>query len=45
MSFDVQFNMALSGSTLSLSGGHMMYDVNGDGTEEEAILDMRLTRQ
>lgn len=45
MSGDVQFDMALNGTTLSLNGGHMMYDVNGDGTEEEAILDMRLTRQ
>jgi hypothetical protein len=40
-----QFDMTLSGSTLALSGGHVLFDVNDDGAGEECVLDMALARQ
>jgi hypothetical protein len=40
-----QFDMALSASTLALTGGHQLFDVNDDGTGEECVLDMALSRQ
>jgi hypothetical protein len=40
-----QFDMALSGSTLALTGGHQLFDVNDDGAGEECVLDMTLGRQ
>jgi hypothetical protein len=40
-----QFDMVLSGSALTLTGGHVLFDVNGDGAGEECVLDMALTRQ
>ncbi len=45
MPFQIQFDMTLSGSTLTLNGGHVEFDVNGDDREEEAILNMTLARQ
>ncbi len=45
MSFQIQFDMALSGNNLTLNGGHVTFDVNGDGSEEEALLYMTLARQ
>jgi hypothetical protein len=40
-----QFDMAFSGNTLTLEGGHVLFDVNGDGVGEECELDMTLSRQ
>jgi phosphoheptose isomerase len=40
---DSQFDMALDGNNLSLSGGHVEYDFGDDGLLEEAILNMDLT--
>ena len=40
-----QFDMSLSGVTLTLNGGHMLFDINDDGVGEETILNMTLTRQ
>ncbi len=45
MSGEIQFDMTLSGSTLALNGGHMLFDVNKDGNDEEAILNMTMSRQ
>jgi hypothetical protein len=42
---NTQFDYALSGNTLTLSGGHALFDVNDDGVAEEAILNAVLTRQ
>ena len=44
-SFDIQFDMTLSGGMLTLNGGHVEFDINGDGVDEETILDMRMIRQ
>jgi len=41
---ETQFDMVMSGSTLPLSGGDVLFDVNGDGIGEECALDMTLTR-
>ena len=45
MTWDIQFNMNLAGSTLSLSGGHVEFDVNLDGRDEETLAYLTLTRQ
>ena len=45
ISGNTQFDMSMAGSTLTLSGGHVLFDVNGDGRDEEAILNLALTRQ
>lgn len=42
---NTQFDMTMSGSTLTLSGGHVLFDVNRDGRDEEAILSLTLARQ
>jgi hypothetical protein len=42
---EAQFDMTLSGNTLTLSGGHAPYDVNGDDLDEEALLNLVLARQ
>jgi hypothetical protein len=42
---DTQFDMALSGNTLTLNGGHMLYDVDGNDLDEETVLNLTLTRQ
>jgi hypothetical protein len=42
---DTQFDMTLNGSTLTLNGGHVLFDVNNDDHDEEAILNMTLARQ
>jgi Lipocalin-like domain len=44
-SWNTQFDMVFSGSTLTLTGGHVLFDVNGDGAGEECLLDMALVRQ
>lgn len=45
ISGNVQFDMTLSGNTLTLSGGHRLFDINNDDHDEETILSMTLTRQ
>lgn len=45
ISGNTQFDMSMSGSTLTLNGGHVLFDVNLDGRDEEAILNVTLTRQ
>jgi hypothetical protein len=42
---EMQFDMSLSGNTLTLSGGHTPFDVNGDGSDEETTLTLVLARQ
>ena len=44
MSFSLQFDVAFSGDRLSLAGAHVEYDVNGDGRDEEAVLNLELVR-
>ena len=44
MSGEQQFQMSLVGSTLTLSGADVDYDVNDDGTDEPAKLSMVLTK-
>jgi len=44
MSFSLQFDVAFSGDRLSLTGAHVEYDVNGDGRDEEAVLNLELVR-
>ncbi len=45
MTFEIQFDMTLNGNNLTLNGGHVQFDINRDGNEEEAILNMTLARQ
>ena len=42
---EIQFDMTLSGSTLTLNGGHVLFDVNGDGRDDEALAYLTLARQ
>ncbi len=42
---EAQFDMSLNGNTLTLSGGHAPYDVDGDDQDEESLLNMVLARQ
>lgn len=42
---DTQFDMTVSGSTLTLNGGHVAFDLNDDGREEEALAYLTLARQ
>lgn len=43
-SFTLVFDMALSGSTLTLDGGGVMFDFTSTGTFEDAELNMTLTK-
>ena len=45
VSFNIQFDMALNGNTLLLSGGHVQFDINNDNVDEETILNLAMTRQ
>ncbi len=45
VSWNIQFDMTLGGSTLTLNGGHVQFDVNNDDQDEETILNMTLARQ
>jgi hypothetical protein len=45
VSFTIQFDYTLNGNTLTLTGGHVEFDVNGDGANEETILNATLARQ
>lgn len=42
---NIQFDMNLNGSTLTLNGGHVEFDVNGDGRAEESLAYITLARQ
>lgn len=44
MSFNIQFDMTLNGNSLTLRGGHVLFDVNGDDSDEETILNLTMTR-
>jgi hypothetical protein len=44
MPFSLQFDVAFSGDRLSLTGAHVEYDVNDDGRDEEAVLNLELVR-
>ncbi len=35
---NAQFDMTLSGNSLTLTGGHVAYDLNGDDIDDESIL-------
>lgn len=41
---EMQFDMSLTGNTLTLTGGHTPFDVNRDGMDEECTLNLILTR-
>jgi hypothetical protein len=42
---DIQFDMTLNGTTLTLDKGHVSFDVNLDGRDEEALASLTLVRQ
>jgi hypothetical protein len=45
MTGNIQFDLNLSGTTLSLNGGHVAFDLNGDGRDEETLAYITLTKQ
>jgi len=45
MSWSWEFDMTLSGNTLTLSGATFEFDVNGDDRDDQAKLSMTLARQ
>jgi hypothetical protein len=45
MTWQIEFDMTLSGSTLTLNGGHVAFDVNVDGKDEETLAYFTLVRQ
>jgi hypothetical protein len=45
VTWDIQFDMTLSGTTLTLNGGHVSFDVNGDGRDEETLANLTLVKQ
>ncbi len=45
VSFTIEFDMTLNGNTLVLNGGHVQFDVNKDDIDEEAILNLAMSRQ
>lgn len=44
LSGDWQFDMSLSGDTLTLSGAHVEWDFNDDGVDDPALLNLVLVR-
>jgi len=42
---ETQFDMTLNGNTLTLNGGHVLFDVNNDDVDEESILNLIMARQ
>jgi hypothetical protein len=42
---NIQFDMTLNGATLTLTGGHVSFDVNGDGRDEESLANFIMARQ
>lgn len=45
MSWTIEFDMNLSASSLTLNGGHVGYDINGDDADEECVLNSTWVRQ
>jgi hypothetical protein len=45
MTGESQFDMTQSGDTLTLTGGSMLYDFEGDGIPDEAVLNATFARQ
>lgn len=45
MTGEIQFDMTLSGATLTLNGGHVLFDVNGDDRDEEALAYLTMAKQ
>ncbi len=45
VSFNIQFDMTLNASTLTLNGGHVQFDINNDDVHEETILNLTMARQ
>jgi hypothetical protein len=45
MSGEIQFDMTFNATSLTLNGGHVWFDVNDDGGNEEAVAYLTLTRQ
>jgi hypothetical protein len=45
MSWNMQFDMTVSASILTLNGGHVEFDVDRDGVDEEALAYLTLARQ
>lgn len=45
VSWTIQFDMSLNGSSLALNGGHVAYDINGDDRDEECILNSTWVRK
>jgi hypothetical protein len=45
VSFQWVFEMSLSGNNLTLTGARVEFDFNGDGTNEQATLNLTLVRQ
>jgi hypothetical protein len=45
MIWAVEFDFNLAGNTLTLNGGHVLFDVNGDGQDEESLAYFTLARQ
>jgi hypothetical protein len=45
MPFSIEFDMTMSGSTLTLTGGSVEFDFNADGVNEEATLNATFARQ
>jgi len=39
-----EFQMTQSGNTMTLTGGHGSFDVNGDGVDENVTMSMTMTR-
>ena len=45
MTWDIEFDMAVNETTLTLAGGHVAYDINGDDADEECVLTATWARQ
>ena len=45
VSGETEFDMVLSGNTLTLTGGHVLYDIEGDGIFDECVLNATFARQ
>jgi hypothetical protein len=44
MPYSIQFDMTMSGNTLTLAGGGVEYDIDGDDVNEETTLNATLVR-
>jgi hypothetical protein len=45
MSWSIEFEMTVNTTTLTLNGGHVAYDINGDGVDEECVLNATWARR